>query len=325
MTTSYLFRIPTDLQPALAVGEISRFGTVLKNNDTGQIVAHLQETGLAQNFFDSISSGPLAPATAISSIAGNVQMAQIKQMLQFMQLTQFATLGASVAGIGVSAIGIALMAKRVNALGKKIDGLEHQVCEGFRKLEAARTRDMLTALNGIVTVAEHNLSVGCRDTEWQRVGRQFMEVAERFQGEIVHLLSQDTLDEQLFDLLLSAWCQSNASGCRAFCLADDLNSAERFAETVSARYDSVFDEISPTVFFAKTADRTKEAQEPTQRPFAIPERIEMKVAYLREIQEVAATAPLLIGTLKSRGTSGREYVEAAEAEDRAPLVVLELG
>ena len=46
MTPLIPFRIPFDFAADVAVGKIVRYGAILKDAQTGRIVAHLQETGL---------------------------------------------------------------------------------------------------------------------------------------------------------------------------------------------------------------------------------------------------------------------------------------
>lgn len=48
MISTIPFEIPAELLGRVASGELIRYGTILKDAGTGQIVKHLQETGVAQ-------------------------------------------------------------------------------------------------------------------------------------------------------------------------------------------------------------------------------------------------------------------------------------
>lgn len=99
MNNSFLFSIPPDLLAEFADGTLGRFGTVIKNLDTGQIVGHLQETKVAQEIFGSLAGSPLNPLSAAltgSSVYSNVQLAQVKSILESLELLQYANLGEGV-------------------------------------------------------------------------------------------------------------------------------------------------------------------------------------------------------------------------------------
>ena len=136
----------------------------------------------------------MPPVSAISSVVANVQLASIQTMLQFMQVLQFATLGAAVAGIGVSVTGFALMNKKLNAMSDQVIGLRSDVRRGFDEIERARLRDMLSALLGVIALAEHKYAVGCDDKGWKTIGEQLIHMSERFHAELVYLINKDHVE-----------------------------------------------------------------------------------------------------------------------------------
>ncbi|MEQ8262585.1 hypothetical protein [Pseudohaliea sp.] len=304
------------------MGDLVRYGTILKDAGTGKIVAHVQETGLAGKALSTLGGGPFGPVSSISSIVANVQLVKIQGMLAFMQALQFATLGAAVAGIGVSAAGFASLNKKVAAVGESIQDFRAAVEIEFERLAKARIRDMLASLHGHLSVAEQNFLSGAGNDEWQRVGRQFIEASEPFRLELEHELDQNVLDATLLHTLIGAWCLSNNSATRAFLLADDLRGAEVHARTVSEKYDSAFDELSPVRLAQLLNEPHHSERQSASSIIDSQNKAQEMVDFVREVQETAAAAPFLIETLHARRLSGREYVLAAENEERAPLVLL---
>ena len=86
------FSIPTEFVASLAEGNLIRVGTILKETGTGRIVAHLQETGIAQQLLSGIGGSPFLPLIALnlaSSGYANVQLGQLKTMVQGLQSLQY--------------------------------------------------------------------------------------------------------------------------------------------------------------------------------------------------------------------------------------------
>ncbi len=68
MISTIPFEIPTELLGRVASGELIRYGTILKDAGTGQIVKHLQETGVAQSILSNLASGSFAPVSMLADV-----------------------------------------------------------------------------------------------------------------------------------------------------------------------------------------------------------------------------------------------------------------
>ena len=137
MTGAIPFEVPAKFAGELASGNLIRAGAILKDAGSGQIVAHLQETGLAQKLVNGVVSSPFSPLQALNtpaSLVANVQIAHLTAMVEGLKVLQFVNLGATVAGIGLSAIGFVLMNKKLNALQSQIATFEDRVEVRFQEL-----------------------------------------------------------------------------------------------------------------------------------------------------------------------------------------------
>ncbi|MCK6391935.1 MAG: hypothetical protein L6Q40_13145, partial [Azonexus sp.] len=108
MLTNIPFEIPANLMSEYLAGNVVRFGTILKNANTGAIVGHMQESGIGQALLSAVTSGTPSPfSLAINAInVGSglytaVQVRQLKTMIETLQSLQVATIGVSLVGVGV--------------------------------------------------------------------------------------------------------------------------------------------------------------------------------------------------------------------------------
>ena len=109
MSSVIPFIVPIKYLAGLQAGEFTRSGALLKDASNGQIVAHLQETGLVHKI---LQAGLSFDPSGTTDLIGVVQNAAISSKLNVMQqalgtiqILQYASLFSSVAGIG-SDLGI---------------------------------------------------------------------------------------------------------------------------------------------------------------------------------------------------------------------------
>ncbi len=135
MMSSIPFIVPAQFEAALSLGELVRYGGILKEVSSGRIVAHLQETGMLQSVMQTgLSSSALNPIGAASGLVGMVQNQQIKGRLDAMQAAlggmqslQLATMVSSVAGIGVTAASTAIILHRFNSVDANLKSVEAKI------------------------------------------------------------------------------------------------------------------------------------------------------------------------------------------------------
>ena len=125
-----LMIVPAKLLAAVAAGDAYVDGAVVKDVVTNQILAHMQPTQRLANQVLNVGLNTVAnPVTMVSSLVNNVQLLQVKHMVEALQ--QVATIGAaaSVLNLGVSVGGFALVLRSLNKLDGKVDGVARQVSE----------------------------------------------------------------------------------------------------------------------------------------------------------------------------------------------------
>ncbi len=192
MTGAIPFEVPAKFAGELASGNLIRAGAILKDAGSGQIVAHLQETGLAQKLVNGVVSSPFSPLQALNtpaSLVANVQIAHLTAMVEGLKVLQFVNLGATVAGIGLSAIGFVLMNKKLNALQSQIATFEDRVEVRFQELHERELRTHYSHINGLFKQADQAHSLTTSAPEWQRISYDLAHESEYFRGEVLHQLS----------------------------------------------------------------------------------------------------------------------------------------
>lgn len=121
----------------IAAGKIVRYGAILKDANTGQIVGHLKEAGGMGELLSSVAPSALMlsnPVTAVASVAGvlgdvyqGVQLHQIQETLKGLGMMTNIAAFSSVAGLGVSVAGFALVNKKLNTMDSKLDSIASDV------------------------------------------------------------------------------------------------------------------------------------------------------------------------------------------------------
>ena len=153
MISSIPFTIPAEYEAALKSGAVERFGAILKDSATGQIVAHLQESGRYADLCGSLVGkvvGATSPLSTLSSLAANQQLAQLKQMVESLEMLGFTNLVVSVVGIGINVAGFALMNKRLDQLSRQIADLDKAIRRKFETLQWQLYREHFSKLQGIL-------------------------------------------------------------------------------------------------------------------------------------------------------------------------------
>ena len=189
------FDAPAKFATGLNDGNILRLGAILKDAQTGKILGHLQETGLAQKLLSSVSLSPFSPISALSSLGANFQLHQLTKLTESLKILQFATLGASIAGIGVSALGFYLVNTKINAVQANIADLRKDIKKHFGQAHLRELRQHFSRVTGLCTDAKAVASLNDPEKEWIEIGRRFSDERAYFFGEVKHLLEQETIDK----------------------------------------------------------------------------------------------------------------------------------
>lgn len=330
MLHELMFSIPGKFAAGLLDGSIVRYGTVLKDAGSGRILAHIQETGLAQQLLSNVGIHSFTPLGAIltganiaSSGYANVQLHQLKGMVEAMQVLQYANIGIAAAGLGVSAIGFAVINRRLKGIKNDIEKLSARVENQFQEIRSTHWREHFSRIQVYVDRAERAYQLSQPKTEWLMIEAKLNEES----GYLSHTI-QDQLDRPHFDV---EWFQQISSSLllcdsvRLKCLlkADELKLARSTASAVGKSYADLFDSISPTRLADKitrfSTDHGKNEQmlyrEHKQQALLISNN-------LQEVTDAALSKPLLIEHLIDRDINGSQYLEDIAGHNQNPVILL---
>lgn len=298
------------------VGELVRYGAVLKDSATGRIVAHVQETGLLQKALHTgLSFNPLDPIGAVTGVIGVMQNEQIKKrldvmqsMLGGMQVLQIASLASSVAGIGVTAAGTAIILQRLKAVDA---GLRDIV--GRIDALPAKWRDLqlTSSLTTIETQLERLQEVSGRQDPRPVVQKAEETLHDGFNilhDGIKQVIAEASVDERLVQSLLAGLALCGGAQIRALYWLDEK-------ETAGKRGRRQVDKLEELAFLMpRDTMATK-----LKGGAASAETIARDAS---EIRRRAAAQPMLSDLLTEMNVDGRAYLERAEEEDEQPLLLL---
>lgn len=306
------FEIPAELLGRVASGELVRYGTILKDAVTGQIVRHVQQTGVAQSVLSSVASGPFAPVSMLANLANvganiytGVKINQLQVMMQLLQSLQVATLGVSLVGVGVSVAGFYYMHRRLNALEKRLDDLGETVRSGFEGLAHRDLRRQLHLTKSLLQRAQQAGELSDPRPEYSEVAAGLADQAAYFEGEIAFVVkTSGRIDAQLFWQMtqMMMLCNSVRIDCRI--RTNELRHALAVSQAVADGYHDLFADLTP-LSFGPAVDEGLAA-----------------VRVLRDASDAAASKPYLIDHLRTQRIDGADYIEALEHEKDSPLLLL---
>lgn len=324
MIGDILFHIPEMYKSALLSGEITRVGALLKDNATGKIIAHIQESGLVSQTLSNLGSiSPFDPIGSVSSLYANAQLKQLKTMVDGLQLLQYVTLGASVVGIGVSVIGFAVINKKLHSIENQItqlrERLDHQFYELFK-------RDLRTHYSRILSLIERaNQAYLMKNSsdEWLSVAGELADESAFVRSEIKYSLEQKVFDADLFTSLVYSMTLCDAGRIECLMLSNELLTAQRVSSDIAHHYGSVFDEILPTNLTAKILDSETELDHRSYIRWTTTQtRMKNLLQGVRDATDAAYTKPHLIETLIQKKVDGRQYLQMLQEEKEQPLLLL---
>ena len=308
MIASIPFGIPEKYASGLIDGSIVRIGTLLKDSTSGHILAHVQETGLAHNLLDGVLSSPFSPISTLSSVGANIQISQLTKLVSGLKSLQYASLGASVAGIGVSAVGFVLMNKKLNKIQEQMSNFSQRVEQQFQDLKERDFRARYSLIQGLYERADHAFHLKFPTSEWQCIASDLSNESAFFRGELLYLLKQKEFDSMLFNSLITSYGICNAGRTECLLLAGEMQAAVKTAETVAQHY-TMFDSMN-TVDLEQKSGRTQS-------------KMKELVNGVRDAQDAAFTKPYLLNTLVEQGIDGRAYITALREEKEHPLLMLQ--
>jgi len=121
------FDIPNEFITGINSGQLMRYGTIIKDVATGNIVGHLKEVGNISKILSEypIPMNPLSAVTGTinvtSNIAQNFQLREISKTLEALKMVNNIGAIASIATLGVSVAGFVVVTNKLNKLDEKLN------------------------------------------------------------------------------------------------------------------------------------------------------------------------------------------------------------
>ncbi|TDE39836.1 hypothetical protein [Antarcticimicrobium sediminis] len=324
------FEIPAHFVTAEKLGQVVRFGAILKDTETGRIVAHMQETGFLNQLANLPANAFLSPVSTLSSVASNYQLYRVdqkitamQQMLSGLQSMQIANLALAGLGIGISVAGFAVIKSRIDKVSTKIDNLESLISREFEDQRLRELKNLEADLDGQLDHAEEGWTSTDGLRIWTRVADRLNDMVYYYPKLIEEHLAAQTPDLKLAGYLLERYRVLAATRVECLVLIGELESARDFSRRFMARNARLLDPVSP-LDLARRRAATAEGDALT-REAAFRREIEPArqfTAAIREFQDLSETRPLLIETLIEKRLNGRDYIEQLRAEKETPLLLL---
>lgn len=322
---TYSFVIPPELQAMWEAGKLIRRGALLVNAHGGGIVAHLQETGAfsAIQPLGSVLSSLTGVTSAGSLVTGAISVVQNEQikrridtmqsMLGAMHGLQLATLAGSIASIGVSAAGTAIVCQRLDKLRRDVQLTQDSVLAFRDEWRAYELQQLLErATNRIERV---NGASARRDpkpllTEAEQV---LQETFDAMRNRVKLLYTREAIPIDSLRLLLDGMAVTGGAQIKALFLLDDPTAAKDEALRQFQKLARLTTDM-PADLLAERMGGTELAEQHA-RDVAVT---------LSETRHRVASLPSLVDHLDRQGMSARGYLEAAETEADAPLMILQV-
>jgi hypothetical protein len=216
----HLMEVPAKLWGAVASGKAEVIGSLVKRVADGQVIGQLQPSKLAANAL--LMANPEAAMLKMVAEIGlqataNVQLHQLKGMIESLRLVTELGAAASVLNLGVSIGGFALVLSKLQTLETKIDQQSSRLQEIGRALDTSIRARGYAALGR----AEEAFSL---DSEQQSI---------RFWSEAEHEL--DFLVQHSFQRLFGAglheFASTSAGSSQRLALASSLSSDDSLDAT----------------------------------------------------------------------------------------------
>jgi hypothetical protein len=320
------FNVPAEFAAGLADGSLIRVGALLKDVGTGQILAHVQESGIAQNLANGVINGALMPLTSLDLMAtgfANFQIAQLKTMVEGLQVLQYANLGVAISGIGVSAIGFAMINRRLETFEKQLAALGNKIEKQFSELSWSRLRRHYSQVYTLFEMADQAQYLKNPHAELLSVASALARESGYFRGEVAYLLQQQSFDTKLFGSLARSLALCNAGRVECLMLADELSAASKVALDTGNQYRALFDSLIPTkLALGLLPEEERWEHSSTNKMRQNIAEMNQLVLGVRDATDAALTKPHLIETLIEKEIDGSEYIRWLREEKEHPILLV---
>lgn len=305
---AYTTKLPHTL--GLATGDLRISGALIKNVTNGQIVGHVQPTSLLQNAI-SMSASPLNFATGLAGVVQNEQiknrLTEIQSALGSLQVTQFAAIGVSLAGLGVTVASTAVILHRMKRLEDGIAGLEAQISDLPKKWRDMAARDILVDLRTQTERLEESAHRSDETEVLSGVETALNLAFNRFDDYLGELANDPAFDGRLLAQMLAALSLCGETRLKALFAMDEAKAAASW----SAKTAESFEKIA----WSFPRDRLNESLGDAAQASDMAKTIEV-------LNTNTAGRAIMTDHVVRLGVSPRAMLEQASSEEDEPLLFL---
>ena len=306
------FDVPAQLLASEVSGAVRRYGAILKDEATGRIVGHVQETGALQKVVQSGLSFDPTGATGLIGIAQNAaitgKLNAMQAMMGTMQVLQVATLASSVIGIGVTAASTAMILNRLNQVEKAIVGLEASVADLPSKWREMDLRaKIVTVRTSLERLEEAEVRPDAENVV-KSVEERLSYVFDEIHSGLVEVVIQARVDAGLVRSLLASLALCGSAQIKSLLWLDMKEAAEIRSRHQVAKLEGLAFLMPRDLMRDRLGNDQLTALGISQS--------------FSEIRMRIASQPSLARTLIAREINGREYVERIEQEESEPYLLL---
>lgn len=331
----FLYDPPAHLLGQITSNKASIFGAIIKDNATGQILAHMQpSSGLTQvlSRMTGMASSGFSPLEAVSLIQ-NEQIkhgiAQLQNGMILMQNLQYASLAMSGLGLGISVAGFAATLARLKSIEGRLDLLADAVSQVTRDRRDDDIKITLAEISGdlqnIETLADRSDPRPVAGQLQLSLTRSTCKLETHFRREA----SAPNLTLSQLDLLWTLagamrLCQEAA--LQALFMADEMQVAEALGAAETERQMALLEEISPDLLSRRIATREVEPEAARGlRQRALDQARSLTHGLKGNVLAFAGQSSLA-GSLRQEGIGGRDYMaRVRDTENVALLCLLSKG
>lgn len=330
-----LYAIPPSLLARAATGQVQLFGAILKDSATGQIVGHVQQTGLLGQMLSGaagMASTPFLPLQMAANMAGDgmilSKLADMNETLNLLQVLQVGSLAVSGVGLGVCIAGFAMVLKRLKAIEAHLAGLVQKIDAVTADRRADELRllfaDIATALDDVETLTLRRRQTATGEAAQRELAQcagrlevHFRNHADRLRKEVVTEADLDALWSVAAAIRLC-----HEAGSRALFQIDELDAASGLTARQAQRYLDLSRPLSPDGLARRIAAESATASEFAAARTAATPAATTLVRGLREAAAAIISQSALAADLSARRISGPAYLDSVQQMADVPLVYL---
>jgi hypothetical protein len=327
----FFYDPPAHLLGQIASNQASIFGAIIKDNATGQILAHMQpSSGLSQVLgrLTGFATSGFSPLEAVSLIQ-NEQIkhgiAQLQNGMILMQNLQYATLAVSGLGLGISVAGFAATLAKLEAIEGRIDHLADAIAQVTRD---RRDDDIKTTLAEISGDLQSIDTLAVQSDPRPLAGQLQLSLTRSTRKLETHFRREAAAPNLTLAQLDLLWTLAGAmrlcqeAALQALFMADEMQVAETLGAAESERQLALLEEISPDLLSRRIAAQVTDPEAARAlRQRALGQARSLTQGLKGNVMAFAGQSSLA-GSLRQEGIGGRDYMSWVRGAENEALLCL---